>query len=356
MNEKAPTLNRICFVLSPIGREGTETHQKFREVLDFVIKPAVEPHGYNLQVLRADDIERSGSFIKDILEYISGAFIVIADLTTQNPNVFYELGVRHALSPRTILIAQTLEEIPSDLREYRTIVYDMTAKGAALFRQRLEKYLKEIHSNPLRADNPVLDRLDSVVANRARELEIEIGELRSQLEAVLREGPPKDKPQPIGKENAGSRLRRIRGLIGAKTHLFGSFKIKSDTGEDKQLYLPREEGDFRLYVIPNGEYTNLWYFATPNYPVDFEKQLADLRILMKKCSESWMPPVGITFIISSSEDLSAKKEAVLEAFNKIKAFIEPERRDYFTLEIWDDDVLFSKEKELGIKVDWSISE
>src|SRR6266536_3986727 len=148
MTEKSPTLDRICFVISPIGREGTEVHDRFKEVLEFMIRPAVKEAGAGLEVLRADDIQRAGSFIKDILEYVSGAWIIIADLTSQNPNVFYELGVRHSLSPRTILIAQNLDDIPSDLREYRTIIYDMTAKGASLFKQRIEKYLTEIQDGP----------------------------------------------------------------------------------------------------------------------------------------------------------------------------------------------------------------
>jgi len=109
---------QTCFVISPIGKEGTEIYDKFKNILDYVIKPAVDKSGYELKVLRADDVDRAGSFIKDILELLLNSFIVIADLTDQNPNVFYELGVRHALSARTILIAQDVSHIPSDLREY----------------------------------------------------------------------------------------------------------------------------------------------------------------------------------------------------------------------------------------------
>src|SRR4051794_896843 len=91
----------ICFVISPIGKVGTERHAKFKEVLEYVIKAGVKASGYNLQVLRADDIDRAGSFIRDILDNIYNSHVVIADLTEQNPNVFYELGMRHALRPRT---------------------------------------------------------------------------------------------------------------------------------------------------------------------------------------------------------------------------------------------------------------
>ena len=165
---KGESGHETCFVISPIGNPGTEKHTRFKEILDYVIKAAVKASGYSLQVLRADDIDRAGSFIKDILESLYGSYVVIADLTEQNPNVFYELGVRHALSPRTILIAQSIDDIPSDLREYRTIVYDTSAKGAATFSSRLKKYLSEMQKEPERADNPVLDRIGSIFAKPNR--------------------------------------------------------------------------------------------------------------------------------------------------------------------------------------------
>ena len=105
--------NRVCFVISPIGDPGTDKHAKFKDVLEYVIKSAVNTSGYTMQVLRADDIDRAGSFIKDILENLYSSFVVIADLTGQNPNVFYELGVRHCLSSRTILIARQSMTFPA---------------------------------------------------------------------------------------------------------------------------------------------------------------------------------------------------------------------------------------------------
>src|SRR5438067_1099306 len=164
---------KICFVISRIGQQGTKEHKQFLEVLEYMIRPAVASSGYRLQVLRADDINRAGSFIKDILESLFSSFVVIADLTGQHPNVFYELGVRHALRPRTILIAQSLDDIPSDLREYRTIEYETSAKGAAVFSKRLKEFLDEIHREPERADNPVLDRIRSINENRIAALESE---------------------------------------------------------------------------------------------------------------------------------------------------------------------------------------
>jgi hypothetical protein len=131
----------------------------FKRVLDELIRPAVAHSSLGLRVVRADDIHRPGSFIRDVVEYLAGAHTVIVDLTGQNANVFYELGVRHALSPRTILIARSADDIPSDLREYRTLIYADNADGDAVFRENLRKYLDEIERTPDEPDNPVLSWL-----------------------------------------------------------------------------------------------------------------------------------------------------------------------------------------------------
>jgi hypothetical protein len=154
--------DKICFVISPIGTEGTEVRQRFREILEHVIRPAFSDAEFSMEVIRADDIKKPSAFIRDILEYIAGAHSVIADLTAQNPNVFYELGVRHALSPRTILIAQNAEDIPSDLRGERTIIYQTSPAGVAAFRREIQEYLKAIEADPERPDNPVLNELKHV--------------------------------------------------------------------------------------------------------------------------------------------------------------------------------------------------
>lgn len=362
MNEDSPTLDQICFVISPIGREGSELHQQFREVLDFVIKPAVESAGYGLEVIRADDIERSGSFIKDILEYIAGSFVVIADLSQQNPNVFYELGVRHSLSPRTILIAQSLEDIPSDLREYRTIIYSTSAKGAALFAERMEKYLREMREDLQRLDNPVLDRLGGITEERTRELEAEVARLKSQLDTVLRTGSPPMQPfakvQPVRR-----RLDRVLRLINARRQRSGTFirhkgndelyvtdYARSIGGDAQWLRVPHEEGGFQLYfVCDGGRIVDFFYISVPNGEVNFENELADVRVLMEECSKS---NIECTFAIVADKDLNEYKEPIGQAFDEMKTFLKPQYRDGFHLELWDQDALLQKETDLGIRVEF----
>jgi hypothetical protein len=159
MRDPIRRFETTCFVVSPFGHPGTPDREGFRRVLDECIRPAVAESGLGLDVVRADDIHRPGSFVRDVLAYLAGAHTVIADLTGRNANVFYELGVRHALSPRTLLIAQDADDIPSDLREYRTLLYDPPPHGTAACVAGIRKYLEQVAAEPERPDNPVLDRL-----------------------------------------------------------------------------------------------------------------------------------------------------------------------------------------------------
>ncbi len=333
----------VCFVISPIGDVGSDRHTKFKEVLEYVIKPAVQSSGYNLQVIRADEIDRAGSFIKDILDSIYNSHIVIADLTEQNPNVFYELGVRHALSPRTILIAQSIDDIPSDLREYRTIVYETSAKGAADFAARLKSFLGEIQKEPERPDNPVLDRIGSMFENRVAALEAENQQLKNDLATVLRREQPK-KTQ-ADQASVDTRLGRITNLIGAeRQYLSGIF-----TRGGKVYKLPDRQGEFTLYfVLDTKNLKEVWYFARHSGHFDYKEDLADVRVLMQNCVDQG--GTACKFVIATNEDLSGLRKTVMTIFDKLKAKVPAEHRAKFVLELWDDNGLLKEERRLGLKI------
>jgi hypothetical protein len=152
-----PTHRRVCFVVSPIGAPGSERHQVFLRVLADQIRPVAESAGF--AVVRADEIHNTGPFLRDVLEQLASAHVVVADLTGRNANVFYELGVRHALSRRTILIARTADDLPADLSQYRTIVYGDLEDDGASFRDRLARTLAQIAEHPDVNDSPVLEWL-----------------------------------------------------------------------------------------------------------------------------------------------------------------------------------------------------
>ncbi len=83
------------FVITPIGEPGTQEFVKFDAIFNNMIKPSVNDLDSDFDVIKANDIYESGSFVKTILENLYSSDIVIANLTGLNPNVFYELGAEH---------------------------------------------------------------------------------------------------------------------------------------------------------------------------------------------------------------------------------------------------------------------
>ena len=133
------------------------TEEEWTDIFENVHKSAIRESKNGYKCERSNI--RPGAFIKDILMQLNQADVVLADLTDMNPNVFYELGVRHTLRNRTILVSQTINNIPSDLKQYGVIKYDTTPKGVAEYKKKISKILKDITNNPDRADNPVSDYL-----------------------------------------------------------------------------------------------------------------------------------------------------------------------------------------------------
>jgi len=99
------------------------------------LKPVYEDHvkavtqRLGLAAVRADDFFAANLIISDVWNAINQARILIADCTGRNPNVFYELGIAHTLGKPVILIAQSADDIPFDIRHIRTILYNLTPRG-----------------------------------------------------------------------------------------------------------------------------------------------------------------------------------------------------------------------------------
>jgi hypothetical protein len=114
----------VCFVISPIGKEGSEIRHRSNKVLKHVITPVADECGY--KAVRADNISEAGMITTQVLLHIVNAPMVVADLTGHNANVFYELAVRHVTKKPYIQIIQKGEPIPFDVAGVRTIELDHT--------------------------------------------------------------------------------------------------------------------------------------------------------------------------------------------------------------------------------------
>jgi hypothetical protein len=129
-----------CFVMQPFAAPLGDYYEK-------VFKPAIEKAGLN--PVRADaEIFGTGKIMDQVFQGIVAAKVLVAELTTRNPNVFYELGVAHALKKPVVLVSAREEDVPFDLHHIRVIYYDVTDPfwGAKLIEKVAENILSAIQN------------------------------------------------------------------------------------------------------------------------------------------------------------------------------------------------------------------
>jgi hypothetical protein len=109
---------KTAFVLMPFEKP-------FNEYYSQIYKPALERKGYH--VVRADDLFAPRPIINDIYKLILEADVILCEMTGRNANVFYELGVAHAVGKPVLLLSQSTEDIPFDLKHIRVLTYNTTS-------------------------------------------------------------------------------------------------------------------------------------------------------------------------------------------------------------------------------------
>lgn len=152
MNEKE------CFVIMPFSDRENPFDSKWDDLFDNHIKPAVEDANYGYVCIRS--LYPHGNFMRDIVNHLANAEIVIAVLTELRPNVMYELGVRNALRRKTILLAEKGSSVLSDLNAFIALYYSIeTKKGQDALAKVIKERLGILDSGEPESDNPVSDYL-----------------------------------------------------------------------------------------------------------------------------------------------------------------------------------------------------
>jgi hypothetical protein len=109
--------------------------------------PATKEAGF--EPLRADGLFTAGAVMDQIWAQIRKAKVLLADLTGKNPNVFYELGLAHALGKPVVFVAGDIEDVPFDVRHLRVVVYDIREPSwAEKLRREITAYLKNTRTDP----------------------------------------------------------------------------------------------------------------------------------------------------------------------------------------------------------------
>lgn len=107
-----------CFVLMPFA-------PPLGNHYSLIYEPAIKKAG--LKPVRADaDIFATGKIMEQVWSGINAAKVLVAELTSRNPNVFYELGIAHALKKPVVLVSSNEDDVPFDVRHIRVIYYEVS--------------------------------------------------------------------------------------------------------------------------------------------------------------------------------------------------------------------------------------
>lgn len=154
-----------CFIITPIGDDGSSIRRHIDGIIDAAIVPAINDR---YEIIVAHRVTATGSINKQVIKNIYESDLVIANLTTLNPNVMYELAFRHSVrKPVITIMEKNGAKLPFDVVSERTIFYINDSKGVLELKEELEKYIGYIEETDSKdIDNPIYDSLKEIIEDR----------------------------------------------------------------------------------------------------------------------------------------------------------------------------------------------
>ncbi|HCU0029852.1 TPA: hypothetical protein OUD72_002807, partial [Staphylococcus aureus] len=180
-----------CFIACPIGTDDSKVRRNSDFLLQSIIKPALES---DFEIQRSDLISSTNKITDEIIGGLTNSELVIVDLSTHNPNVFYELGYRHALERPTITMINKDENIPFDVSAYRTIYYSELYADVVNAKDQLKETIKTFTDNDFNFENPVnkynnIDNEYGVLNRHLLDIKSDLSELKEFLPSVTKQDP-----------------------------------------------------------------------------------------------------------------------------------------------------------------------
>jgi hypothetical protein len=180
-----------AFVIMQVGAKGSPERKRADEIFNFIVMPAVK--GVGLEPYRADLDFTPGPITPKFISELLGARLVIADLTGQNPNVFYELGIAHSFARPLISIADSSKSLPFDTKDERVIELGEYSPSGLTYAQGeqakadLQESLKIVLSDDYVPPSPLRDVAASASIDRLapeNPIAAEIAQIRETLEEL----------------------------------------------------------------------------------------------------------------------------------------------------------------------------
>ena len=163
-NDNIPQADKTCFIITPIGNSNSEIYRHINGVIRSVIRPCLKEAGFK-DIKAAHEISEPGSINTQVITSILDADLVVANLTGTNPNVMYELCLRHAIAKPVIHICEQGTDLPFDIKDSRTIFYRNDMLGAEELKNNLEAMLCKIDYTKDYKDNQIYNAraIDSIM-------------------------------------------------------------------------------------------------------------------------------------------------------------------------------------------------
>lgn len=177
---------KSCFVIGPIGKKGSDIRKKADQLLKHVIAPAVLKCGYAKPV-RADNIGEPGIITSQIIDHVINDDLVVADLTGNNPNVFYELAIRHVARKQVVNLVEEGQEIAFDVNEFRAISYDLTDPDSVKYAiEELRAHIKGGEKHAV-IENPIANAIDLLSLRSSQNpIETALARMQEQIQELHR--------------------------------------------------------------------------------------------------------------------------------------------------------------------------
>jgi hypothetical protein len=181
---EVPDFDFECFFISPIGAPDSPEREQSDGVLAAIVEPAARE--LDLVARRADSLPEPGQITSQIIEHLMRARAVVADLSGGNPNVYYELAIRHALRLPAALLAEKGTRLPFDTSQMRTIFYvPNNYKSGASARDELVSHLRSALQGSV--DSPVTTTVDLQSLREGSPVERQLLDVVTAVESLSRE-------------------------------------------------------------------------------------------------------------------------------------------------------------------------
>jgi hypothetical protein len=230
-----------AFFITRVSDEGSPERKRADDVLEYVLKPVLEDPAFGLTVYRADLDDRPGSIMREMVNRLLSARVVIADLTGANANVFWELGVAHAFKMPVVLLVAVQGEAPFDVSDERAIVVGASdnklgVSEAEFAKAKLRGALAVVLEDGYEPQN--------VLSSAGREASIEA--------LVAEDDPTAAELQDLG-QRIDSLTKKMEDWQNALLDHVLDTRIKVDEIDEKVIALPQQVHDYVEPDFPDDE-------------------------------------------------------------------------------------------------------